>query len=75
MTHRTILSICDVENPSAKPLFDTDSYPVVPNVGEEIYVGSPNYLKTCKVVRREISYSTDVNGERTFFALIWVNVL
>ena len=75
MNNKTILSICDVENPKNKPLFSTDSYPVVPNVGEEIYVGSPNYLKTCKVVRREISYSTDTNGERTIFALIWVNIL
>ena len=75
MINRTCLSICDIENPTQKPLFSTDSYPVVPNVGEEIYVGNGTNLKTCKVVRREISYTTNIDNSRDTFILIWVNIL
>lgn len=75
MTNRTYLSICDIENPTQKPLFSTDSYPVIPNVGEEIYVGNGTNLKICKVVRREISYTTDEAENRDTFILIWVNIV
>ena len=75
MNNRTILSICDVEKPTNQPLFRTDSYPAIPNVGEEIFVGVGSELETCKVVRREISYTTDPNGCKLTFILIWVNVL
>lgn len=75
MKNKTIISIYDLGNPSEKPLFSTDSYPVVPNIGEEICIGSTNCLKTCKVVRREISYITDANGDRTVFVIIWVQII
>ena len=75
MNNRTILSICDVENPDKLPLFRTDSFPAIPNVGEEIFVGVLSELKTCTVARREISYTTDPNGCKLTFILIWVNVL
>lgn len=75
MMNRTYLSICDVEHPTNHPLFNTNSYPAIPNVGEEIYVGTAQDLKTCKVARREISYTTDEVGNRDTFILIWVNVL
>lgn len=75
MNNTTILSICDVKNPKNKPLFNTDSYPAIPNINEEIYVDVAGSLKTCKVARREISYTNDPDGSRTTFILIWVNIL
>ena len=73
--NRTILSIIDVK--TNKPIFNTDSAPAIPNIGEIISVSVDGFDKDYIVENRKFMYEKENIGanNRTTYVFVYVKYI